>query len=135
MMVKYLVDASAIYPLIVKLREGLLTYMDMFVVLDLTRYEVGNVLWKEYKSGRIRDLGSIVALFEMVFDSFDKLSIDRLDGVLRIAVERDLTFYDASYVYVAEKMGMSLVTEDHEILEKCSNAVNLETLLKMLSKS
>ena len=135
MMVKYLVDASAIYPLIVKLREELLTYMDMFVVLDLTKYEVGNVLWKEYKGGRIKDLGSIVALFEMVFDSFGKLSIDRLDGVLRIAVERDLTFYDASYVYVAEKMGMSLVTEDHEILEKCSNAVNLETLLGMLSKN
>lgn len=131
-MTEYLVDASALYPLILKLREEILSHANKLAVLDLTVYEVGNVLWKEYKKGKIRDLSSSVALFQEVLASLNRLTVDNLEEVLKIAVERNLTFYDASYVYVAEKWGLKLVTEDGEVLEKCSNAVNLEILLKSL---
>jgi len=55
---RYLVDCSALYPLILKMREKIILYKDAFSILDLTIYEVGNVLWKEYGKGRIRDLKS-----------------------------------------------------------------------------
>ena len=131
-MAEYLVDASALYPLILKLREEILSYADKLAVLDLTVYEVGNVLWKEHKKRKIRDLGSSVALFQEALAPLNRLTVDNLEEVLKVAVERNLTFYDASYVHVAEKSDLKLVTEDEEILEKCSNAVNLEKFSKSL---
>ena len=65
---KYLLDASAIYPLILKLREGFLSYANMFTVLDLTIYEVGNVIWKEFKKGKIKDVTAVAKLFDEVFN-------------------------------------------------------------------
>jgi len=131
-MAEYLVDASALYPLILKLREEILSYADKLAVLDLTLYEVGNVLWKEHKKGKIKDLGSSAALFQEALAPLNRLTVDNLEEVLKVAVERNLTFYDASYVYVAEKLSLKLVTEDEEILEKCSDAVNLEIFSKSL---
>ena len=130
-MAEYLVDASALYPLILKLREEILSYADKLAVLDLTVYEVGNVLWKEHKKGKIKDLDSSVALFQEALAPLNRLTVDNLEEVLKVAVERNLTFY-ASYVHVAEKSDLKLVTEDEEILEKCSNAVNLEKFSKSL---
>ena len=43
-MTKYLLDASAIYPLVLRLRERLLLYTELFAVLDLAPYEVGNII-------------------------------------------------------------------------------------------
>ena len=43
-MVEYLLDASALYPLVLKLRDKLLDYLTLMAVLDLTVYEVGNVI-------------------------------------------------------------------------------------------
>jgi predicted nucleic acid-binding protein len=63
---KYLIDASAIYPLILKLREKMFLYEDRFVILDLTIYEVGNVVWKEYQRGKIRDPASVMKMFEEI---------------------------------------------------------------------
>ena len=48
-MVKYLLDASALYPLALSLREKLLDYTGLTAVLDPTVYEVGNTVWKEYR--------------------------------------------------------------------------------------
>jgi len=45
-MARYLVDASALYPLVLKLREELLDRLPLVAVLDLTVYEVGNAIWK-----------------------------------------------------------------------------------------
>ncbi len=38
---EYLLDASAPYPLVLRLREEFLEYVDRFAVLDLTLHEVG----------------------------------------------------------------------------------------------
>jgi predicted nucleic acid-binding protein len=47
---------------------------------------------------------------------------------LVVAVERDLTFYDASYAYIAEKEGLTLVTEDTELLKKCKCAIKTQDM-------
>ena len=62
-MVKYLLDASALYPLALSLREKLLHYSGLMAVLDLTVYEVGNAVWKEYRRGRIRNPRALAAAF------------------------------------------------------------------------
>lgn len=123
---EYLIDTSALYPLILKLREKFLVYADKMAVLDLTLYEVGNVLWKEYKRRKIKNLENITILFQEMLASLRRLTINDLGGVLRMAVEKDLTFYDAAYVYAAEKLNIKLITEDIELLEKSKNAINIE---------
>ena len=134
----YLLDASALYPLVLKLREGFLLHAREFVVLDLTVYEVGNVLWKEYRVGRITSLDVVLALFQEVFRVLRKLSINSLAKVLGVAVNLNLTFYDAAYLYAARENRLTLVTEDRKLLGKAQEAgvkaVTVETLAKHLSK-
>jgi len=55
-MEKYLLDTSALYPLVLQLREEFLEYTAIFTVLEQAFYEVGNTIWKEYRRGRIRAL-------------------------------------------------------------------------------
>ena len=102
---KYLIDTSALYPLILMLRDKVLLYIDILFVLDLTRYEVGNVLWKEYGRGRIKSLETAIPLFQEVLDSMNRLMVDNIGGVLKIAIDKNIIFYDTSYIYIAEKMG------------------------------
>ena len=49
---KYLIDTSALYPAIL---EGVIFDHDQFVLSVLTDYEIGNVLWKENKKGKVRN--------------------------------------------------------------------------------
>ncbi len=129
---QYLLDASAIYPLILKLRERFLTYADRFAVLNLTIYEVGNALWKEYRLGRIKDISIVAKLFESIFNSVRVLRFEfKFYDVLSLALNENLTFYDASYLYVARAQRMKLVTEDQELL-RYSEAISTERLVQEL---
>ncbi len=129
---QYLLDASAIYPLVLRLRKKFLEYADRFTVLDLTIYEVGNALWKEYRLGRIRDLATVAKLFEFILGSIRVLRLgSEIHNVLDLAVSENLTFYDASYLYMARVHGMKLVTEDQSLL-RYPEAVNTEKLLQEL---
>jgi len=99
-----------------KLREKLLLYGELFAVLDLTIYEVGNVVWREYWRGKIVNILPVVKLFEEVLKNLEKLSVgDVLHEVLNVAVKSNITVYDASYIYVARRQG--LVTEDRDLLK------------------
>ena len=129
---RYLLDASAIYPLVLRLRKGLLRYVDRFAVLDLTVYEVGNVLWKEFRRGRIKRLEPVVTLFEELFSYVEVLRPRiGLGEVVKLAVKEGLTFYDASYLYTARTSGMNLVTEDSDLL-KFSESISVNELLHEL---
>lgn len=129
---RYLLDASAIYPLVLRLEKSLFRYVERFAVLDLTVYEVGNVLWKEFKKGRIRNLEPVVTLFEELFSYVEVLRPRiELGKVIKLVVEEGLTFYDASYLYIARTSGMRLVTEDSDLL-KFPESISVDELLREL---
>lgn len=129
---RYLLDASALYPLVLKLGEGLIRYSNRFAVLDITIYEVGNTIWKEFRRGRIKNVGIVCKLFEEVFNVVHILRPQMpLDKVVELAVSENLTFYDAAYLYVARAHGVKLVTEDSD-LQRFSEAINTDQLLKEL---
>jgi len=102
---KYILDTSALYPLVLRLRENLLAYSSLFIVLDLTVYEVGNVIWKEYRRGKIRDPAVVARLFQEIFNIIPvvRFSAD-IREVLGLAINENLTFYDASHLYMARTM-------------------------------
>lgn len=131
-MTTYLLDTSALYPLVLRLKEKLLLYSERFRLLDLTVYEVGNTIWKEYERGRIKALTTMATIFREVMEHVNKLSIENeILGVINVATENSITFYDASYIYIARKYGLKLVTEDED-LKKFSEAVSVSTLIREL---
>ena len=110
------------YPILL---SGKAVNLDYCAVSSLTEYELGNVLWKEAKTKDI-DFNAAAQIFSEALSEMKKISINGAGEALKIAVERNLTFYDASYVCIAEKEGLKLVTEDAEILSKCRLAVKTE---------
>ena len=107
------------YPLLL---SGEVLNLEQYAVSTLTEYELGNVLWKEAKKKKI-NLKDAAQIFSDALLGVKKISIAGIGDVLVIAVERSLTFYDASYAYIAEKEGLMLVTEDTELLKKCKCAI------------
>lgn len=88
---------------------------------SLWRYELGNVL----RTGvRARDsvLAPATALKHMqLAESLVVETIEDLDGpqILTLSLQRGLTMYDASYVWVAKLRGLKLRTRDAEVLKFC----------------
>jgi Predicted nucleic acid-binding protein, contains PIN domain len=125
---EFLLDSSALYPL--------LNYVDKvdvskIHVLPLTFYEVGNAIWKEfYIHKRIKDPFTLSLLFQKFLHKLKVLSDPPADEVMRVAVDKGLTFYDASYVYSAEANDLTLVSEDKELIKK-ANAVPLKEFIRL----
>ncbi|WP_054841674.1 PIN domain-containing protein [Vulcanisaeta distributa] len=118
---KYLLDASALFLLIQRggdiISQG--GIIKNIYILHLTIYEIGNVLWKEaYIFKRIKDLDKAAELIQEILGQINILADPPIAEVLRLSVSRGLTFYDASYVYAAESMGLVLVTEDSRCLSQ-----------------
>ena len=91
-----------------------------WISVGLWRYEVGNVFLKLVR--RKKESLDPSELGEILRDTRVLLidSVDEVDpgGIWSIAVDSGLTYYDASYVWLAETRGLTLRTRDKEILEK-----------------
>ena len=130
---KYVLDASALYPLLLSLKESILEYSGLFTVLDLTLYEVGNTIWKEHRKGRVRNPAKVARLFQEMlgFLPITRMDAGDLGKILDLALRENLTYYDAAYLYAARIKKAKLVTEDRELLE-FPESINVEELLKEL---
>jgi predicted nucleic acid-binding protein len=122
---KYLLDTSALYPILI---SGIPFSVDECAVSSLTEYEVGNVLWRENKQGKLKSPRKVASIFSEAIAPLRKMEIDSIADVLAIAIERNLTFYDASYAYIAEKQNVKLVTQDTDLLKKCKVAIPIDQM-------
>jgi predicted nucleic acid-binding protein len=122
---KYLIDTSALYPLLI---SGVAFNTEECAVSSLTEYEIGNVLWRENQQKKLKDPRRIATIFSEAIRPLKKMEIDSLANVLAVAIERHLTFYDASYAYMAEKENIKLVTQDSDLLKKCKVAISLKEM-------
>ena len=122
---KYLIDTSALYPILI---SGVAFNAEECAASSLTEYEIGNVLWRENQQKKLKDPRRIATIFSEVIRPLRKMEIDSLANVLAVAIERHLTFYDASYAYMAEKENMRLVTQDTDLLKKCKVAISIKEM-------
>ncbi len=122
---KYLIDASALYPILL---SGIPLNAEECAISSLTEYEIGNVLWKESKQGRMKNPHLAATTFSKAMQPLTKLEFDLIDNVLALAIDRNLTFYDASYAYIAEKENLRLVTPDADLLKKCKVTISIKEM-------
>lgn len=86
------------------------------VAPELAKYEVGNVLWKKGMElpQTLASLGTVYAIpIEFVVQQ-ESYTI----AAMEIAKKADITFYDATFVGLAQNLKASLVTDNPKHLKK-----------------
>lgn len=95
--------------------------------LDLAPYESASAIWKECKLlERISEDTAVAFLnvMDKVYAVMDTLTIRGSEKeVFETASKESLTVYDASYLYMAVRNGLTLVTDDHKLKEKASKYI------------
>lgn len=100
----------------VKIRKNFLKGIQPIVVCDLTLYELGNLLkFKGFTSGEIAD--ALGTLFDLGVDIVVPTK-NILRVAAKIAEKHELTFYDASFIALAQELQFNLKTADQKIFEK-----------------
>ena len=114
--------ASAIFNLFQSNRFGVL--LDG-ATIPLARYEIGNIIWKNYKiRNRISKQeakDSSTVMFELL-DSMEQI-VPSSASTLALSLEEGLTFYDSSYLVSAIETGYELVTDDIKLQKIASSKV------------
>ncbi len=128
---KYLFDASSMLQIIKNLDEQktvrLLT--DSYV-LDLTKYEVGNAIWKQHALRHTvneKEFYQLLELFSTIFPKAKVVAVEdgELRNVAEIAAKERATFYDSSYIVCAKRWDLTLVTEDGKLAKLAAKRVKV----------
>lgn len=110
-------DASALLNIIK--RENSFDILKNGFISDLTLYEVGNAIWKsvyrelltEEEARKLLEIfGKIAKMLNVAV-----LEKEKMYNVLEISVKESITFYDASYIFLAIENGLDLVTDDKKL--------------------
>ena len=137
---KYLLDASAFILLIKKADiKSVIDCLQDSLVLDLTFYEVGNVIWKESILTKFLTPEEATKLGTMAQTVLTKLNrivseAEAFQKILEIAQTEKLSYYDSSYVHYAKKTDLTLITEDKELRTKARKYVEVRTVGTVLSQ-
>lgn len=133
---KYLLDASALIPLLLDYGEKLLDKVTKVVlyVTDLTFYEAGNSLWKLVmflNTMKLEEAKDILHALSKLIESrvLEVIHFRELDlcRIIKLAISERITFYDASYIVASERAKATLVTEDRKLREKAKKYVSTTT--------
>jgi predicted nucleic acid-binding protein len=113
---KPLIDASSIYE---AARIDRMPVLDGLYTVEIARYEIGNTLRKHtslHGDFSPEESAEMMLLFTDAFTVMHFLQLKgHENGVLKLASELKVPYYDASYLYFAVKHELSLVTEDDQM--------------------
>ena len=125
---KCVLDSSTIAIIFKRLKGEAVDVLEENIMLDLAFYELGNMIWKECTLKNLISLeeginraGQLAKALEVV-EAAKIRSPEDFKEVMRLATELGLTFYDTSYLQVAKKRNLPLVTEDRELRDKARQA-------------
>ncbi len=126
---KYLFDASAIFS---ALKPETVGKLSGNYTVELAKYEVGNIIWKERTIHKRMSEKEQEILIDLATDAIGTMSILKVDGhesfVLKLASEIHDSFYDASYAYFAKVMNVPLVTADSKLSKKIEGRITVRTI-------
>jgi len=130
--VKYLLDASALLPLVTKRGKQLIveSSREILVTTDLAVYEACNSLWKLatlLKSISLKDAVDVATVLKelTIRNVIGLIDYTKLDFSLTLGMahKENLTFYDASFIETADSIKAVLVTEDERLAEAAKKSV------------
>jgi predicted nucleic acid-binding protein len=120
----YLFDSSSI---IKALKLGKVNVLVGGYIQWLTINETLNALWKEVHLLRTIPEDRALEFTEVLgrlLDFMKILDVRGLErGVLEVAVKLGVTVYDSSYIVLARRYGLTLVTEDRRLRAKAQEVV------------
>jgi len=134
--VKYLLDASALLPLVTKRGKQLIAEAsrENLATTDLAIYEACNSLWKLatlLKSISLQDAIDVATVLKELTARhlIGLVNYTELDfsSTFKMAYKQNLTFYDTSFIKLAEGTGAILVTEDDKMKEAARKSVETIT--------
>ncbi len=122
-----LFDASALLNLLRNKESRSIKILDDQHVLDLTLYEVSNAIWKlSYRENKLTREQSRL-LLDSILTLLSRMQTNNIKGlekhVYDLSTKEGLTIYDASYLAVAERSGLVLVTDDLQLAKSARKYV------------
>lgn len=131
---KYIFDSSAIFKAI---KENKIEILVGNCTLELARYEMGNIIWKNYTLQAKATDQELKILAKIIKQTLNIMEITQIncneEEILETATKLKITFYDASYTYYAKMKELTLITEDSQLLKKVTpyiNALKLSDITK-----
>ncbi|MEM2130289.1 MAG: type II toxin-antitoxin system VapC family toxin [Candidatus Bathyarchaeia archaeon] len=125
---KYLFDSSAIFKAI---KENKINPLIGNYTLELARYELGNILWKNFTQAKIpaKEIGILAKIIKQTLNLMEITQITcSEEEILETARQLKITFYDASYAYQAKAKELTLITEDLHLIRKVTPYIKASTL-------
>ncbi|MFP3191203.1 MAG: type II toxin-antitoxin system VapC family toxin [Thermoproteota archaeon] len=123
----YVFDSSSIYSAIKLVVLGVLggNY-----TVKIAEYELSNIIWKEVSLFRRITKEEGIKLLLITKDILSTMNIEEIDEIKvgELAMDYNLTFYDASYLWLAIKKGIPLVSENEKLRKKAENIVEVRRL-------
>jgi len=111
----------------VRLKDDVLSGVAEICAPSLIVLEVANALWKAMKLGRILEEDALEAL--KTLDDFHitlhELNWAEVSSGLSLARMLDLTIYDASYLFLSDKLKAQIITADDELFDKAKEQFRL----------
>ena len=126
---KYLFDSSAIFRAI---KENKIEFLNGNFTLELARYELGNIIWKDYVLQAKLSKQEAKMIAKTIKHTLTIMEVLQIGGkeeeILDTAAEHKITFYDASYAYFAKEKEIQLITEDLWLIKKINPTITALTL-------
>jgi len=126
---KYLFDTSAVFRAI---KENKIELLAGNCTLELARYELGNIVWKDYVlQGKVSEQEAklMTRAIKHTLSLMDVMGIaGSEEEILETARQLKITFYDASYAYFAKVKELCLVTEDSRLIKRITPTIDVSTL-------
>ncbi|MBC7127053.1 MAG: type II toxin-antitoxin system VapC family toxin [Candidatus Methanosuratus sp.] len=95
------------------------------------------MIWKRSMLSKDLKPGTQAKLLALARDGLKLMSVIDMEGqeegVLNVAEELKIAFYDASYVYTAEAQRVPLVTEDKTLRERAKGRITTLSLNQITS--
>ena len=124
-----LFDSSAIFRAI---KENKIELLNGNCTLELARYELGNIVWKECALQAKISEQEAKMMIKTVMHVLSIMNVLEIVGneeqILETSTKLRITFYDASYTYFAKAKALKLITEDSRLIKKVSPTVEVSSL-------
>ncbi len=120
-------DSSAIY---MAISEGKTKQTAGEYTTMLAMFELGNIVWKKSILARVysqKEALELLKACEMVLEKM-RTSHPNLENIYHVAARCHISFYDATYVCLAEQLKAPLVTLDHKLADKVRSFVDIMPL-------